>query len=76
MFKPVKYNQFRKLRLFDILATDGTAYIAVEDAQGKVTRGILQSIQREDGSGRSFILTITPDHPEAANVTVYVRTVD
>jgi hypothetical protein len=59
-----------KFQLMLLLTTPGTAYV---DLPGD-RRGILQSVLRESGSGRSFVLTvqICPGVTEQ----VHVRTID
>lgn len=74
--QPTKYNQFTKHALFTCLALHDTAHIAVVDVQGSVIRGILLGIAREDGSGRSFLLTMSVDGPVYRKTVVYVRTID
>lgn len=57
-----------KWQLFNLLTTHGTANITI-----KGVTGILDSIQREDGSGSSFILILKV---ESGFTHVYVRTID
>ncbi len=57
--------------LFDRRPTCHTFY----DTSGRVYVGVLESIQREDGSGKSFNITINQGG-SAGSVTFYVRTID
>jgi hypothetical protein len=65
-----------KFQLFMALTTKGAATISFPDHFG--VTGILQSVQREDGSGSSFNVTILRVTPSGRNVreTYYVRTID
>lgn len=46
-----------KWTLFGAMAKDGTAWVSLPDGR----KGILQAVQRESGSGDSFIVTLLVD---------------
>jgi hypothetical protein len=67
---PRKQEVWTIHKLVSLFTTQGTAYITINGVSG-----IFNSWQREDGSGRSFILYIkTASSPKL--VPVYVRTID
>lgn len=57
-----------KFQLFSLLVNQGIAYVSVSGVNGH-----LVSVEREDGSGRSFILTILSD---GVCRKVFLRTID
>lgn len=57
-----------KFTLFSLLATDRSQVVTISGV-----RGILSAVQREDGSGSSFNVTLWTPH---GYKTVHVRTVD
>ncbi len=55
--------------LFDALRTRGTAWIGLKaDNMPEKKYGILQSVQREDGSGMKFIVTLIDERREQIKV--------
>lgn len=65
----LRFNMTRS-QLTDLMFTKGVAYVDVMGA-----RAILQSILREDGSGRSFIMGIVYEHTRKAS-QLLVRVID
>lgn len=65
--------QLTKWQLLSLLTTCRGAATVLIDSHGARHSGILQSVQREDGSGRSFNVTLSTAR---GNVTIHVRTVD
>jgi hypothetical protein len=65
-----------KFVLFSTLAQKGEAWITLPNGQ----YGILQSVQRENGGGSGFNVTITQYPPgcgyDGVTRTYYVRTID
>jgi len=47
-----------KWHLFGLLAQRGTPTLQAQLTDGSVTEGIVQSVLREDGSGKSFIVKL------------------
>lgn len=68
-FTPIR----TKMQLAEALFKNGTAQICVKDREGYLVRGILQSAQRENGSGKSFNLTILGGNGER---TIYWESID
>lgn len=62
---------FTKHQLFSLLATRGEADLLLPDKKVR----ILQSIEREDGSGSSFNLKVW-NSTDQKYETIYVRTID
>lgn len=63
-----------KLYLFAYLALDGSYEVELVDSQGKHHLGTVQSIQREDGSGSSF--NVTMSKYGVTSETIHIRTID
>jgi hypothetical protein len=57
--------------LFATLGLPCGTYSHIRDADGKLHYGIIQAIEREDGSGRSFNVRL---HDGTFIRTIYVRT--
>lgn len=62
-----------KYQLFQALATRGTELSECTASNGRVYRGILQTVEREDGSGHSFNVTLDTCN---GKTTIHVRTSD
>lgn len=71
VFRPIYVVVHNAQTLFRMMGENGPAYIALPTGE----RGILQSVEREDGSGRSFNVTITLSNMGYRNntVTKYIR---
>lgn len=66
-------NLRTRMELIEALLKNGTANVAVRAHGGELVLGILDSVERESGSGRSFNLTLnTKDGPK----TVYWMSID
>lgn len=48
-----------KWRLFELLGHSGGYEVTIYGPSGKAVRGILSAVQREDGSGSSFNITLS-----------------
>jgi hypothetical protein len=64
--KVTKWNMFQSF-------VNGTRFNHI-DSGGRLSQGIIQSIQREDGSGHNFNVTLYS--VERGYKTVFVRTID
>jgi hypothetical protein len=62
-----------KWELFQALAAEHPMPSRLTDASGRQYVGILRSIEREDGSGRSFNVRIAT---QSGNTTLHIRTTD
>ncbi len=62
-----------KWQLFSLLATADTLAGHFKASNGNVYFGLLQSVQREDGTGSSFNITVAN---QSGSVTFHVRTTD
>ena len=58
----------RKVELFALLTSKKTPYVTI-----KGQTGILQSVQREDGSGNSFNLAIRREDGQLVHVHVWAK---
>mgnify|MGYP001585095164 FL=1 len=60
-----------KWKLFDSMCHGTEIVLESTTKRGKTYRGIVNTIQREDGSGHNFNVTL-----DTSDVTVFVRTID
>ena len=70
MTRPQETRRMTKWELFSLLGTNGTPTLYLDNGKP----GIVQSVQRESGSGRSFIVTLGIEY--GLTTTMYVRTND
>lgn len=66
-------KQLTKYQLTQLLFTKSPDPIHFHDSQGQQYFGLLQSVQREDGTGSSFNVTIAG---HGGTATFHLRTID
>jgi hypothetical protein len=64
-----------KWQLFECMTCKGSQLVSVIDSSNRKHTGIITSIQREDGSGSSFNVTML-EQGKYMSVTFHVRTID